>query len=170
VDRAEHSFADRRLAQRRAELGELAWLDAESCTSPALSPDGETLAYVSDRGGHPQLWLTPAGAGTKAARLVATGDDIVRAVGWSPDGAWLCLLTAPNGGERSRVRALRPDGSDQRIIAGTPNGAAMLGRWQAGGHMLGVAETNPLDPSILDAHAVDVCTGRRRPLASGHAA
>ncbi|MDQ3885552.1 MAG: prolyl oligopeptidase family serine peptidase [Actinomycetota bacterium] len=163
-------FADRRWAQRRVEWDKLDWLDAESATSPALSPDGETLAYVSDRDGRPRLWLTHAGDGERRPEVVDTGADFVGAVGWSPDGAWLCVLTAPGGGEHTRVRALRPDGSGQRIIAGSAAGAAMLGPWQAGGHIVGVTETNMVDRSILDAYAVDVCTGYRRRLAAGHAA
>ncbi len=143
------------------------WLAAPTVTSPAQSPEGGTLAYVSDADGLPRLWLAPKGG---SAGPVQTGPDQVRAVSWSPDGQWLCLLTAPAGGERTRVRALRPDGSDQRVIAGTPTGAAVLGRWQPGGHVVGLAETSADEPGELAAFAMDVETGRRRFLARGVAA
>lgn len=142
------------------------WLAAETCTSPALSPDGSTLAVVSDRDGVPQVWLIPLVQPGPPVRL-DSGEDYVRVVGWSPDGEWLCLTTAPGGGERTVVRALRPDGSDARVVAGSPAGIASIGRWQPGGHVVGLAESNAADPATLDAYAVDVCSGRRRHLISG---
>ena len=36
-----------------AESPGLDWLAAETCTSPARSPDGSTLAVISDRDGTP---------------------------------------------------------------------------------------------------------------------
>ncbi|MGB8199798.1 MAG: hypothetical protein WCF33_08915, partial [Pseudonocardiaceae bacterium] len=126
------------------------WLVAETCTSPALSPDGSTLAVVSDRDGTPGVWLSPL---TRASPLVYpgrpvrldTGEDYVRVVSWSPDGKWLCLTSSPGGGERTLVRALRPDGSAARVVGGTPTGVASIGRWQPGGHTVGLAETNVTD-------------------------
>jgi dipeptidyl aminopeptidase/acylaminoacyl peptidase len=147
----------------------LDWLAAETCISPVLSPDGRTLAVVSDRDGAPRVWLTPVAEPGAPARL-DTGPDYVRAVSWSPDGEWLCLTTAASGGERTVVRALRPDGSDARIVAGTAAGVASLGPWQPGGHVVGLVESSAGDPAWLTAYAVDVCSGRRHPLVSGSAA
>ncbi|MBV8541397.1 MAG: S9 family peptidase [Pseudonocardiales bacterium] len=152
-----------------AELPGLDWLAAETCTSPALSPDGSTLAVVSDRDGTPRVWLIPPARVGPPVRL-DTGEDYVRAVSWSPDGEWLCLVTAPGGGERTLVRALRPDGSDAHVVAGGPAGVAWMGRWQPGGHVVGLAESSATDPAMLTAYAMDVCSGRRRHLASGVAA
>lgn len=145
------------------------WLAAETCTSPALSPDGSTLAVVSDRDGTPQVWLIPLTRPGPAVRL-GTGADYVRVVSWSPDGRWLCLTTAPGGGEHTQVRALHPDGSQDRVVAGTAGGMASIGPWQPGGHIVGLTESNGTDPARLDAYAVDVRFGRRRRLASGPAA
>jgi dipeptidyl aminopeptidase/acylaminoacyl peptidase len=124
---------------------------------------------VSDRDGTPRVWLSSLAQAGPPVRL-DTGEDYVRVVSWSPDGEWLCLTTAPGGGERTVVRALRPDGSDARVVAGTPAGMAWIGRWQPGGHVVGLAESSATDPAMLTAYAVDVCSGRRRHLASGPAA
>ncbi len=130
---------------------------------------------VSDRDGTPGVWLSPlthASPLAYASRPVRldTGEDYVRMVSWSPDGKWLCLTSSPGGGERTLVRALRPDGSAARVVAGTPAGVASIGRWQPGGHIVGLAETSVTDPATLVAYAVDVRSGRRRRLASGPAA
>ncbi|MDQ2792090.1 MAG: hypothetical protein M3Y73_21195, partial [Actinomycetota bacterium] len=162
-------FGPRRRAQLAGELPDLGWLAAETCTSPALSPDGNTLAVVSDRDGAPQVWLVPLAQLGSPVRL-DTGEGYVRMVSWSPDGEWLCLTTAPGGGERILVRALHPDGSDARVVAGTSSGVASISCWQPGGHTVGLARSSPSDPATIDAYAVDVCSGRRRYLASGTAA
>ena len=162
-------FMRHRRARLAAELPGLGWLAAETCTSPALSPDGTTLAVVSDRDGTPRVWLIPLAQPGPPVRL-DTGEDYVRMVSWSPDGEWLCLAAAPGGGERFLVQALRPDGSDARVVAGTPAGVASISCWQPGGHTVGLAQSSASDPATLDAYAVDVCSGRRRYLASGIAA
>ena len=162
-------FAGRRHARLAAEMPGLDWLAAETCTSPALAPDGSALAMVSDRDGTPAVWLVPLDESGPPVRL-DTGEDYVRMVTWSPDGEWLCMTTAAGGGERFVVRAIRPDGSDARVVAGSPTGVASIGRWQPGGHVIGIAESNADDPATLDAYAVEVSSGRRRYLTSGTAA
>ncbi|MBV9143219.1 MAG: S9 family peptidase [Pseudonocardiales bacterium] len=147
----------------------LDWLAGETCTSPALSPDGRTLAVVSDRDGTPRVWLSPLAQPGPPVRL-DTGEDYVRMVSWSPDGKWLCLMSAPGGGERTRVWALRPDGSEARVVAATPAGVALLGCWQPGGHVMGLVHSSVTGPATLVTYLVDVCSGRRRRLVSGVAA
>ena len=162
-------FARRRQARLASVASSVSWLAAETCTSPALSPDGSSLAVVSDRDGTPHVWLSLLAQPGEPMRL-DTGDDFVRAVTWSPDGEWLCLTTAPGGCEHTRILAVRPDGTDARVIAGGPAGMAWIGRWQPGGHIVGLSESSVTEPTNLNAYAVDVCTGRRRKLASGLAA
>jgi dipeptidyl aminopeptidase/acylaminoacyl peptidase len=174
-----NGFARRRQVRLAAEFPGLDWLAAQTCTSPALSPDGSALAVVSDRDGTPRVWLGPLPQAGLLGDAMAqpgepvrldTGEDYVRVVTWSPDGEWLCLTTAPGGGERTVVRALHPDGSGARVVAGSASGMARTGRWQPGGHIIGLAENNATDPATLDTYAVDVCSGHRRYLASGLAA
>jgi hypothetical protein len=52
-------FTWRRRARLAAQSPGLDWLAAETCISPTLSPDGSTLAVVSDRDGTPRVWLSP---------------------------------------------------------------------------------------------------------------
>ena len=163
-------FGRHRRARFISALPGLSWLAAETCISPVLSSDGDTLAVVSDRDGTPQVWLSPLARPGDPVRLDIGCDDYVRAVTWSPDGEWLCVLAAPGGCERMRIHALRPDGTDARIIAGTPTGMAWIGRWQPGGHIMGLSESSVTPPTNLIAYAMDVCSGHRRQLASGPAA
>jgi Tol biopolymer transport system component len=51
-------------------------------TSPAVSPDGKTIAFTSDRDGQPRIWLKQLKGGGEAA-ITAGPDDSPR---FSPDG------------------------------------------------------------------------------------
>ncbi len=62
-------------------------------TSPAVSPDGKTIAFTSDRDGQPRIWLKQLKGGGEAA-LTAGPDDLAR---FSPDGASLLFLHSQEG-------------------------------------------------------------------------
>src|SRR5688500_9618750 len=60
-----------------------------SCWAPSLSPNGETLAFYSDKDGTPQLWVFDVAtarvrkaAATRIKAKLWTGDEPQ----WSPDG------------------------------------------------------------------------------------
>ena len=73
-----------------------------SCWAPSLSPNGDLLAFYSDKDGPPQLWVFDAA--TERVRRVApvrikaklwTGDEAQ----WSPDGRTVYVPTAPDTGD-----------------------------------------------------------------------
>jgi dipeptidyl aminopeptidase/acylaminoacyl peptidase len=58
-----------------------------------LSPDRTQFVFVSDAGGHEQLWLAPVAGG--AARAVPVGEaDYVESPHWSPDGRSVAFALA----------------------------------------------------------------------------
>ncbi|MCU1353716.1 MAG: yuxL-like peptidase [Acidimicrobiales bacterium] len=113
--------------------------DVYASWSPSLSPDTAQVAFVSDRGGQPQVWRRALHGGPLT--LVPLGDLRVVEVSWSPTGEWLACVVAPPGGSRHEVWVVRPDGSDRRPVAGWAPGTAVLatGRsrsWTADGRLL----------------------------------
>ena len=56
---------------------------------PVWSPDGRFVAYTTDRGGAPDIWLWSAEDGTdrRLTRLSARANGLA----WSPDGAWIAF-------------------------------------------------------------------------------
>jgi serine/threonine protein kinase len=84
--------------------------------TPTVSPDGTEVAYLSDNGGHGNLWITRTD-GT-SVRQVTFEQDPTTAIGipaWSPAGNLIAFLMTQKG--KTRVAVVRPDGSDLRYIA-----------------------------------------------------
>lgn len=51
---------------------------------PRFSPDGASIAFVSDRSGNPDVWIIPAAGGTARQVTTFSGGDVL--CGWTPDG------------------------------------------------------------------------------------
>ncbi len=55
------------------------------------SPDGKTIAYVSDRTGEEQIWLVPQDGSGASKRLTNDFEAMLYAPDWSPDGKRLAV-------------------------------------------------------------------------------
>jgi TolB protein len=74
-----------------------------AATSPAWSPDGRTIAFVSRRNGRAELFAMSA-AGSDERRLASMPTGHIALPRWSPDGARIAFVLL--GGEDPRVDAL----------------------------------------------------------------
>ncbi len=91
-------------------------------TAPRWSPDGQSLVFVSDRAGKPQLYQIAVNGGeARALSTVMQFPQGVSAAQWSPDGRWLAFLApegeADPGPERGAARIItrlkyRANGAD----------------------------------------------------------
>jgi eukaryotic-like serine/threonine-protein kinase len=101
--------------------------------TPSLSPGDRELAYLSDSGGHGNLWVMKLG-GSDEVRQITFEQDPDVAVGvpvWSPDGRNITFFTrrpdTPNGDQW----LVNPDGSNRRRLTNDGGWAAWSpdGKW-----------------------------------------
>jgi dipeptidyl aminopeptidase/acylaminoacyl peptidase len=145
---------------RNAQLVEMVTRMAKigRASSPSFSPDSARLAFVSDRTGVPQVWVTAVDGGTPLP--VTQGDDPVGRVIWSPDGKWLALSLAPGGGMNTQIYIVRPDGTGLRRLTDGGKETNTLGTWTRDGRRLTMG-SNRATPSAIDAYLVDPASGER---------
>ncbi len=86
-------------------------------SSPAVSPDGRTIAFVSARDGQPRIWLKQV-TGEGEAALTSGPDDLPR---FSPDGTQV-LFARPDGTATSLYRAAVLGGEARRLIENATEG------------------------------------------------
>ncbi len=130
-----------------------------SATSPSFSPDGKTIAYVSNIGGVPQVWTVDAAGGYP--QLVTAFDDGISFVEWSPDGKWLAFTLAPGGGMNTQVYLVRPDGTSVKRLTDGGKETNGLGPWSRDGSLL-VTTSNRRSGSAIDPYLYDVAAGTSR--------
>ena len=92
--------------------------------TPTLDSRDNEMAYLSDSGGHGNVWVLPLGGGQR--RQITFEKDPVQVIGvpiWSPDGKLITFATGRVSREAFRVGyyLVHPDGSDLHMIipAGT---------------------------------------------------
>jgi eukaryotic-like serine/threonine-protein kinase len=84
--------------------------------SPAISPDGERIVFVSKRSGSEKLWICQRD-GSKA-QLLTHFDSVVGTPRWSPDGRWIAFDSRFGG--NVDVWIISPDGGAPRNVTNAP--------------------------------------------------
>ncbi|NTS75335.1 PD40 domain-containing protein [Catenovulum sp. SM1970] len=113
--------------QARAITEDFAWN-----IQPSVSPDGKSIAFISDRGGISSLWLMDLN-GENKRQISQFKEDIVHSPAWSPDGKTVAVtkgimsgrsipageiwLFNINGGSGIKVKARVNGEHDQKNIA-----------------------------------------------------
>ncbi|MGY1683796.1 TolB family protein [Geodermatophilus sp. SYSU D01176] len=88
--------------------------------SPAWSPDGRTLAFVSNRDDPEGEVYRVAADGTRLQRLTTNPFVTDNAPAWSPDGRHVLYSVTPPADDADLYR-MRPDGSQIRQLTDTPD-------------------------------------------------
>jgi dipeptidyl aminopeptidase/acylaminoacyl peptidase len=90
-------------------------------TSPQLSPDGSSLAWIAPRDGVLNLWVAPIGVESgvdwTAARPVTEDKDRgIRSFGWARDGRHVLYVQDVGGDENWRLYDVEPESLERRDL------------------------------------------------------
>jgi dipeptidyl aminopeptidase/acylaminoacyl peptidase len=133
-----------------------------ACWSPAFSPDGTRIAFISNMSGVPQVYVMPATGGFP--EQVTALDDAVDEVTWSPAGEILAIAVAPGGGLNTQVYVLKPDGADLRRLTDGGKENNYVDRWSDDGKILAISSSRR-DPATTDSYFIDLGSGKMRMIA-----
>lgn len=101
-------------------------------TNPSIGPDGNRIAFVSQRSGHPEIWTADADGRAVSQVTTFAGPDL-HSVTWSPDGNRLCFV-ARRGGQ-SDVYTIPVDGGTPKRLTDAA-GEDLVPRWSNDGRWI----------------------------------
>ncbi len=95
-----------------------------SHSAPAWSPDGASIAFVSDREEGQQLWIMPVAEGGEARRVTSGKGGVSQPV-WSPDGGRIAFARKVAVSPHLRGVKVAEDGPTHQQVYGLPNAKSM---------------------------------------------
>jgi dipeptidyl aminopeptidase/acylaminoacyl peptidase len=130
----------------------------------AIAPDGDEIAFVSDRSGAYELWtLALVGGAAPGEPVQRTHEgDSVSGVSYSPDGRSLVFARDRDGDERPDLYLLRRDASAPEALTRTPL-AEQGARFSPDGTRLAFV-SDPDRPFRMNVHVMDLATRATRKL------
>lgn len=144
-------------AARRITVGR-----GRASTQPSFSPDGQRLTFMSDRSGHPEVYIVDLdGTNTELLTASAFGDRDYRAgPDWSPDGRLVAFQSRNGGTFQIMTINLR----DQSVRQVTNDGRNDDPSWAPDSRHLVFTSTRS---GTRQLWVVDIETGRTRQLTFG---
>jgi dipeptidyl aminopeptidase/acylaminoacyl peptidase len=133
------------------------YLNIRSAFSPAISPKGDRIAFLTNITGTPQVWMIAAAGGWPEQMTFYS--DRVDFVAWSSDGAGLVFAKSRGGDENAQLYWLSPEGGQARALTSAPKVRHNFGSWSHDGKKISYS-SNQRDPDFFDVYIMDVASGR----------
>jgi Tol biopolymer transport system component/predicted Ser/Thr protein kinase len=99
---------------------------------PAYSPDGKRIAFVSERSGAPEVWVSE-NDGANSTQLTSLGGPYIYGPQWSPGGESISFHAAPGGKED--IYVVSANGGAPRRLTSNP-GQSRWPYWSGDGQWL----------------------------------
>jgi dipeptidyl aminopeptidase/acylaminoacyl peptidase len=117
---------------------------------PTWSPDGKTIAFVSNMSGRNNLWLVSAEGGWPTQLTVS--DQRQSSPAWSPDGKWIAYQSDYDGDELWDIYLVSPKTGKVVNVTNTREIAEMNPTWSPDGRYLAYE----VKPKTSAAYEIDV--------------
>ena len=117
---------------------------------PTWSPDGKSVAFISNMSGRNNLWLVPAEGGWPVQLTVS--DQRQTAPAWSPDGKWIAYQSDYDGDEQWDIFLVSPKTGKVVNLTQTREIAEISPTWSPDGRYLAYE----VKPKTSAAYEIDI--------------
>ena len=117
---------------------------------PTWSPDGKSIAFISNMSGRNNLWLVPAEGGWPVQLTVS--DQRQTAPAWSPDGKWIAYQSDYDGDEQWDIFLVSPKTGKVVNLTQTREIAELNPTWSPDGRYLAYE----VKPKTSAAYEIDI--------------
>ena len=107
------------------------FLNVRSALRPSFSPDGRSVAFLTDVSGLPQLWSVPASGGSPR-QLTDYPERIIDAH-YAPAGRNILFSMDQGGDERGQLYLLAADTAEVTALTSEPEVIHTFGAWSPDG-------------------------------------
>src|SRR3989441_11935419 len=130
----------------------------------AWSPDGKTIAFISNINGRNNLWLVPAEGGWPTQLTVS--DHRQTAPAWSPDWKWIAYMSDYDGDEQWDIFLVSPSTGQVVNLTNTREIAEESPTWSPDGRYLAYM-VKPKTSSVFEIDVYDMLMRQVRHITSG---
>src|SRR6266446_7756218 len=117
---------------------------------PTWSPDGKSIAFISNMSGRNNLWLVPSEGGWPVQLTVS--DQRQAAPAWSPDGKWIAYQSDYDGDEQWDIFLVSPKTGKVVNLTQTREISEINPRWSPDGRYLAYE----VKPKTSAAYELDI--------------
>src|ERR1700680_4963784 len=154
VEQNQQSLSIKRLYMTRS-VGASAW-----------SPDGKTIAFVSNISGRNNLWLVPAAGGWPTQLTIS--DQRQGSPAWSPDGKWIAYQSDYDGDEQWDIFLVSPKTGQVVNLTNTRQISEESPAWSPDGRYLAYM-VKPKTSSVFEIDVYDTVLREVKHLTTGTA-
>ena len=130
------------------------------------SPDGKTVAFISNLSGRNNLWLVPAEGGWPSQLTVS--NERQTSPTWSPDGKWIAYMSDYDGDEQWDIFLVSPKTGQAVNLTNTREIAEESPAWSSDGRYLAYM-VKPKTSSVFEIDVYDTVMREVRHLTTGTA-
>jgi dipeptidyl aminopeptidase/acylaminoacyl peptidase len=130
------------------------------------SPDGKTVAFISNLSGRDNLWLVPSEGGWPMQLTVS--DERQTSPTWSPDGKWIAYMSDYDGDEQWDIFLVSPKTGQVLNLTNTREIAEESPAWSPDGRYLAYI-VKPRTSSVFEIDVYDTVLRDMKHVTSGTA-